>query len=223
MSDKGRWRTAISVFLSFTILIALVCAVGILLLHYVVFDTERLKSRFDTAAIAGEAYGRLAEAFDSYAVSAGIGDAGGAFYRKVLTEERVKADVEAEILHTFDAQTPAPDRKEFHAAIDAEIHRTVKEQGIVLTEERGAALGYLSELCTEAYDKATSVPDAARLAMLAERVRESVKPFAIGGGLLFAASCLFLFALHPGRKRNAVLYISYGIISAGLFLLFWGA
>jgi hypothetical protein len=211
--SKTRVRRAVSVALSFLLTLVVIGILSLLLIQFTVLRPAFLLEQYDASGYFPHEKASLEEAFSSYGVSSGFDED---FFDGMIDTTSLRADIFLEAERLYGSSTDGADIESFRNGLNEELAAYVEDKDVEVTAEIEEALGYLADICTEAYQNAVTPPLFGIMSAILVRLKSVVTMGVLGAVVIFIVILIFVHKIQR-RKYSTLRYVSHVFGAAGLF------
>jgi hypothetical protein len=211
--SKTRVRRTVSVALSFLLTLVVIGILSLLLIQFTLLRPAFLLEQYDASGYFPHEKASLEEAFSSYGVSSGFEED---FFEGMVDTTSLRTDIFLEAERLYGSGTDGADIESFRSGLNEELAAYVESKDVEVTAEIEEALGYLADICTQAYQNAVTPPLFGIVSGILVRLKSVVSMGIIGAVVFFIIILIFLHKIQR-RKYSTLRYVSHVFGTAGLF------
>jgi hypothetical protein len=150
--------------------------------------------------------------FVSYGISSGVDEQ---FVRDFFDENRIRIDIFAEMDRLYDSDAAGANIESFKEDLNQKLHQYVESKDAIITPQIEEGLGYLTDICAEAYSDRLTVPFVGTLASVITSLQKSIPVAFVGLAIFTIVLAAVILFLRP-KKYKALRYYAYALAGSGL-------
>jgi hypothetical protein len=214
-SEQRTARRIVSMVFAFFLTLSLIASIAVIMLQLTVLRPSFMLEQVDASKYTIGIKTDVENTWMSYGMSSGFE---ATFFEDLMSEDEIRADLFLAVKRLYDPSAPGADIEALEAELHEKMRAYVIEQGEKVSSDVDEVLGYLANICAEAYGKSVSVPLAAQLSSALAKLQKFVLP-ALGALVIFMIVIVaFLIKIQRFKHRTCI-YLIYALTATGLFFV----